>query len=327
MIDHLWQSTLFVIAAWVATLALRKNRAAVRYWVWLAASLKFLLPFSMLVGLAEFAPKHTARPMVQTEWVVAVEEAGKPLATIPVVATRVERDDWAGLWVVWACGFATVLSLYGHRWTRMNTDTRRARRVDLDLPIQVRQSAALYEPGVFGVFRPMLLLPEGITERLSPEQFEAIVRHELTHVRRHDNLTAMIHMLVQAVFWFHPLVWWIGARLIDERERACDEEVLRLGSAPQDYAAAILEVCKLYVVSPVACVSGVTGSDLKKRIEAIMKNRMIQRLSAARKILLAGAGLVAAGIPVMIGFMHAPAVRAQSTAAPVPKWGGCDPAL
>jgi beta-lactamase regulating signal transducer with metallopeptidase domain len=51
-------------------------------------------------------------------------------------------------------------------------------------------------------------------------------------------------MLVEAVFWFHPLVWWIGARLLEERERACDEEVLRKTGDPAAYADAILMVCK-----------------------------------------------------------------------------------
>ena len=74
-------------------------------------------------------------------------------------------------------------------------------------------------------------------------------------------------MVVQAIFWFHPLVWWIGARLVDERERACDEDVIRLGSEPEVYAESILKTCEFYVESPLACVAGVTGSDLKKRIE------------------------------------------------------------
>ena len=82
------------------------------------------------------------------------------------------------------------------------------------------------EPGVFGIFRPVLLVPEGITDRLTPAQWKTILTHELCHVRRRDNLTAAIHMAIEAIFWFHPLVWWIGKRLIDERERACDEEVL-----------------------------------------------------------------------------------------------------
>lgn len=80
--------------------------------------------------------------------------------------------------------------------------------------------------------------------KLTDAQLESVIAHELCHVRRHDNLAAALHMLVEAVFWFHPLVWWIGARLVDERERACDEEVVRLGSDPQIYAESILKVCE-----------------------------------------------------------------------------------
>ena len=94
----------------------------------------------------------------------------------------------------------------------------------------------MMEPGVFGLFRPVLLLPEGITDNLTPKQFEAILAHELRHVRCFDNLTAAVHMSVEASFWFYPLVWWIGANLMDERERDCDEAVLRQGSQPGDYA-------------------------------------------------------------------------------------------
>ena len=113
----------------------------------------------------------------------------------------------------------------------------------------------------------------------------------MCHIRRRDNLAAALHMFVEAIFWFHPLVWWIGSRLIDERERACDEEVLRLGSEPQVYAEGILNVCKFYLESPLPCASGVTGSDLKKRIEAIMTNRIAHRLTTARKVLLASAAI------------------------------------
>ncbi len=168
------------------------------------------------------------------------------------------------------------------------------------------------EPGIVGIFRPVLLLPEGIENRLEPAQLDAILAHELCHVRRRDNLTATIHMLVEAIFWFHPLVWWLGARLVDERERACDEEVLRLGSKPQVYAAGILSICKLYVESPLACVSGVTGADLKKRIEAIMKNNTALRLNLAKKIALVAAGVLALALPFVIGVINAPLISAQA---------------
>ena len=121
----------------------------------------------------------------------------------------------------------------------------------------------------------MLLWPRAISERLTDEQIEAVLAHELCHLRRGDNLAALFHLGVQTVFWFHPLVWWIGARLITERERACDEEVIRRGSERETYAESILKTCQFFVESPLACVSGVTGSDLKKRIEEIMTNESV----------------------------------------------------
>src|SRR5665213_2229284 len=69
-------------------------------------------------------------------------------------------------------------------------------------------------------FSPM---PRGIGEKLSTIEMDAILAHGLCHLRRRDNLTAAIHMLVEALFWFHPLTWWIGRRLVEERELACDE--------------------------------------------------------------------------------------------------------
>jgi beta-lactamase regulating signal transducer with metallopeptidase domain len=59
------------------------------------------------------------------------------------------------------------------------------------------------------------------------------------HVRRHDNLTAALHMLVEAVFWFHPLVWWMERHMVEERERACDEAVVELGGRPEAYAESV----------------------------------------------------------------------------------------
>jgi bla regulator protein BlaR1 len=146
-----------------------------------------------------------------------------------------------------------------------------------------------------------------------------VLAHELCHVRRRDNLTSAIHMIVETVFWFHPLVWWIGKRLVDERERACDESVLSLGNEPHVYAEGILNVCKLYVESPLRCVSGVTGSDLKKRIQAILTGRVAGELNFARRVALAVAGVAAVALPVLVGIMNAPAIQAQS-AAGTPKF-------
>jgi len=76
------------------------------------------------------------------------------------------------------------------------------------LPLKAISSSAFMESGVFGIYDPVLLLPEGITERITPQELQAILVHKLCHVRRRDNLAAAIHMVVEAVFWFHPFVWF-----------------------------------------------------------------------------------------------------------------------
>lgn len=107
-------------------------------------------------------------------------------------------------------------------------------------------------------------------------------------------------MLVEAIFWFHPLVWWLGTRLVEERERACDEEVL-LGSQPQVYAESILKICEFCVGSPLACIAGVTGSDLKKRIANIMNRNIATKLNFGKKLLLSTLGVAAIALPIVFG--------------------------
>ena len=155
-------------------------------------------------------------------------------------------------------------------------------------------------------------MPDGVAGQLTEPQLDAILAHELCHVRRRDNLAAAIHMVVEALFWFHPLVWWVGARLVEERERACDEEVLSLGNAPEVYAEGILRICELYLKSPLPCVAGVTGANLKRRIEEIMSNRIGQALNGRKKLLLAGAGTLAVVAPILVGAMSARLTMAQT---------------
>jgi uncharacterized protein (TIGR03435 family) len=140
-----------------------------------------------------------------------------------------------------------------------------------------------------------------------------VLAHELCHIRRRDNLFAALHMIAESIFWFHPFIWWIGRQLIEERERACDEDVLRMGGEPQIYAEAILNICKHYLESPLVCVSGITSSDLKKRIHNILAQHIAQNLTLARKLLLAVGGSMAMIAPIAIGSLNVEVSRAQST--------------
>src|SRR5262249_39681841 len=154
---------------------------------------------------------------------------------------------------IWALGFAAIVAMRLGEWIRIRRLVKDARPLAIEFPVPVRCSTAAIEPGIFGILRPVLLLPKRLLAQLSRSQLRPILAHEAHHVGRHDNLTALIHMSVEAAFWFHPLVWWIGKQLMLERERACDEHVLRSGSDREDYAESILTVCKACIPSPIAC--------------------------------------------------------------------------
>jgi uncharacterized protein (TIGR03435 family) len=338
--NHLWQSTVLAGVVWLLTLLLRKNRAETRYSLWLVASAKFLLPFSVLMGLGSRIAWPKAPAGAPSSVFVVTQVLSEPFAAgnpVPVAAHAPDSLLAALLralptlpFIVWSCGCAAVLFLWWRRRRGLMVAMRGALRVDagreLETLRRLEQSAGMtrqvalkvsetaLEPGVLGIFRPVLLLPKGISDHLSDAQLEAILTHELCHVRRHDNLAASLHMWVEAIFWFHPLLWWISSRLVDERERACDEEVLRLGSNPQVYAESILKVCKFYVESPLFCVAGVTGSNLKKRIEAIMIHRVASKLGLPKKVLLGAVGMAFVLGPVVFGTSNPLSIRAQSQA-------------
>jgi bla regulator protein BlaR1 len=320
--NHLWQSTLFVAVAGLLALVLRNNGAHLRYWLWMAASLKFLIPFSLLVALGSQFQWRTASPEtaaigMPAPWpdyaatvVQPMERLTEATQVSMAAATLPAWNVQFIILIVWACGFIGVLCFWLSRWLRVRRMLRTAQPLSpvagygpIDFPVPVKCVAGSIEPGIVGIFSPVLFLPQGLTERLSRQQLQAILAHERCHLQRRDNLTAAIHMLAEAFFWFHPLVWWIGARLVEERERACDAAVLSAGNDPEIYAEGILDVCQYYVATPLDCVAGVSGADLKKRVRAIMQYRSENRLHLIKQALLLMVGVAVVVSPVIVGVL------------------------
>lgn len=326
--NHLWQSTVFAIVVGLLTLLLRRNYARARYWLWLAASLKFLIPFSLLVSLGTYLGR--ARTSVGTSgFQVAVNQINEPFSRAVSQATGFEPPVSVAsqshllvllLACVWLFGIAVISAIWYSRWRKISAATKdslkltEGRELDalrhlervggIQSQIEILLSSSSTEPGVVGIRRPVLLWPDGISKHLEDAHLRAILAHEIWHVRYRDNLAAAIHMLVEAVFWFHPIVWWLGARMVEERERACDEAVLSMGSTPQVYAEGILKTCEFCVESSLACVSGVTGADLRKRIVHIMSDSLTKRLGFAKKLSLVVIGSVLVATPVVLGLGH-----------------------
>lgn len=319
-VHHLWQSTLFSGAVAVLCFWLRGDGARVRYWLWWIASIKFLIPFSALTAVGTFLAGDAAVPFVPEAWTITAEFVANPFAD-----GLARFAPGAVLIGLWAAGTIALLTrwLVGARHLRAvlsEASADDASPIAGERPVRVLRSNQRLEPGIVGVFRPVLLLPADIDQRLTGAQLEAVLTHEYCHIQRRDNLTAAIHMLVECVFWFHPLVWWIGARLIDERERACDEMVVALGHNRKIYAEGILDVCEQYAASPLRCAAGISGSDLNRRIKQIMRYQGMKSLKLAKKLLLSVAAIVVLAAPLLAGLAVQETALAQGNSGAVEEY-------
>jgi beta-lactamase regulating signal transducer with metallopeptidase domain len=344
VLNHLWQSTLLALALALLVLAFRKAPAGVRHGLWFAASAQFLIPFAALAALGRLLAPAIRLPQPSAPEAAFIAQAAQPfsqpalspdpLAAFPFAhgpelqatlgqapaAPLVAHADIAAASIpappqldvgllllgVWVLGSAVMLVVWARRWARLRKVVRSARRLDWPGPMPVLAAPSLVEPGLVGLWRPVLLVPETLPGALSRPEIDALIAHEACHLRRRDNLTAALHMLVEALFWFHPLTWWIGARLIEERERACDEAVVRAGHDRAAYARSLVEICRLFLQSPLDCVAGASGSNLKTRVEAIMSAPPTSPLSRSGKALLVAAGVCAVATPVMAGLLTTP---------------------
>lgn len=350
VLDHLWQSTLLALGLALLALAFSKASASVRYGLWFAASVKFLIPLAALAMLGRLIGPAIPLPAAAKPEAAFVAQAAAPfsqpvppltqfpfaqgpelqapLAQAPAAVPLAHTDAAAAaihaaprlnlgliLLAVWGLGSAAMLVLWAGRWTRLRRVVRSARRLDWIAPMPVLAAPSLLEPGLVGLWRPVLLVPETLPERLSQAEIDALLAHEACHLRRRDNLAAALHMLVEALFWLHPLVWWIGARMIEERERACDEAVVRAGHDRAAYARSLVEICRYYLQSPLDCVAGASGSDLKTRVEAIMTAPPTSPLSRSKKALLLAVGACAFATPVAAGLLTTSQVQTAVTNA------------
>ncbi len=330
--NHLWQSTVFLGIVALFALLLRKNQARTRYWLWMAASAKFLVPFSLLISLGSHLPWPSHAVAAKAGTTIAMAAMSQPFSDAsqfdaPVIATALPAASHsaiallpAAFLAIWLIGVVAMTIFWLAQWRRVSRTVRSAqpllqgreveflrsleRTAGLPRPIRLLLSSSSMEPGVcgMGILRPAILLwPEGISVHLDDAHLESVLAHEVCHVQRRDNLTSGIHMLVEAVFWFHPLVWWMERQLVKERERACDEAVLLVCARPQAYAESILKVCEFCVESPLACVSGITGADLKQRVVEIMTGRVVHKLTLPKKLLLLAVALLVVAAPIMLG--------------------------
>jgi TonB family protein len=329
LLTHLWQSTLCVGVAAVLAYALRHAPARTRHVIWLVASLKFLMPLSLLVIAGNYSGS----------WVVSAEhQLWGPAAdwldrswlrwsmAVPADSADLSRAWLAFAGTVWLVGGVAVALQRWRQWRRIRRVIRGATPLDRGREadalcrvmseghhrrsVQLLLCASRIEPGVVGLIRPALLWPAGLSDRLTDDQLDAIMTHEICHIDRRDNASAVAQMLVETLFWFHPMVWWMGARLIGEREQACDDEVVRSGADRESYAKGILTVCRFCLRSPTT-VLGVGGSHLAGRIERIMTRVESAPIALPTRLALVSVIVAIVVMPLAAGVLGAPPQTAR----------------
>lgn len=288
---HLWQSTGFALLIMLLLLSL-SGPAWLRYLTGLVGLLRFVLPVGTL-GLVLGATQWTPLPwslgdsalqnLVLPPFIVggdgasgATEVFGLPLGVLLV-----------GIWILGTLSltFYWLLRLVrAHR--ALNLQTKPFSPAESTHLRSLAQLSGVNPDkvsghttdicgwlGVVGLFRSRIIIPEGLFSRMEKMEVDAVLLHELVHVRRRDNLLRLLQAGVVALFWFHPLVWWLHRRLIGDSERACDEAVLRLTDARDAYASGLCKAVHHALGITLPGVSGMSKTGLLGRVNAVLNHK------------------------------------------------------
>ncbi len=330
----LWQSSALIAALWIIDGFLQhRMRPVVRQALWMLVLLKLLLPTSLALptGVGYWIPRGTGENQGRFDRWVAREipnsranpPAG-PSARAPAAQPPVTPRPTALLMLAWMAGvvaFGAVVARRSFAWQQgqrpgadrldplaLQLEASRA-EVGLSSRVALRWIAAGQSPALCGLWRPTLLLPRGLDERLSPDQLRAVFLHELVHARRGDVWVNALQVGLQILWWWHPLLWLANARLRAIREEVVDDEVaFRMGPESTAYPEALLEVAKAALLRPGLSL-GLLGivesrSALRGRIERMFAD------PPARMPRLGRWGLATT---VLLGLLLLPMARGRAT--------------
>src|SRR3954464_15678268 len=150
---------------------------------------------------------------------------------------------------------------------------RLSRRLHISRAITLLESTLVDVPTVIGFLKPVVLLPASALGGLTPQQLEAILAHELAHIRRHDYLVNLLQTLVETVLFYHPAVWWVSRRIRVERENCCDDLAVSLCGDPVAYATALADLEALRSSGPAPehhIAMAATGGSLLHRVRRLL---------------------------------------------------------
>ncbi|MGH9722493.1 MAG: M56 family metallopeptidase [Bryobacteraceae bacterium] len=237
MLTLILKATVVLAGACAIGAAMRRGPASARHLVWVAAMAGVLL----LPLLSRVVPKTRLAELPAASFVSPAQPAPSDAPhPAPSKSRAPLRVPWTAIWMA---GTTVVLARVGAGLARVWWWSRKGSPMSLNVSVQVRESQAIRLPMTWGVVRPVILLPAE-ARAWSDARIRQVLAHELSHIERNDWLTQMIGHLTCALYWFHPLAWYAAAEARKEAELACDDAVLRAGTAPAEYGATLVDLAK-----------------------------------------------------------------------------------
>jgi beta-lactamase regulating signal transducer with metallopeptidase domain len=167
-----------------------------------------------------------------------------------------------------------------------------AREFGISRAVKLCHSTLAQTPAVLGYFKPILVIPVSVLTKLTPEQLEAVLWHELSHIKRNDYLVNLLQIACETIFFYHPVVWWISGNIRQEREHCCDDMVLNKGADSANYARALCLLEEFRMESVGVMQLAGTGGSLKIRVQRLLvrprpDSRALGSIAAALVLLVA----------------------------------------
>ena len=212
-------------------------------------------------------------------------------------------------------GMCVVLARFLAGVIYLAWQTRRGVLADAMAPGKYVRIAPVSTPIVWGWLRPVVLLPTEASG-WSNERRQFAIAHELAHLQRRDNWSALLAVAAQALYWFHPLVWWLSAKMAEQRELACDDCVLFLGAQPSEYADFLLDISRRFSSAALfGCAIASHSNPLRGRIMNILntspRDRSVRPSRPAIALFCGLMAVAAVAIPATAYYASPPDTQAQ----------------
>lgn len=325
LIHFVWQGGLLALATAAGLRLCRRRSSEARYAI-ACAGLTALLaapvvtaaffwtPGSGLVPAENTGPAVPASDVTLTVPQSSTDGGSSSMRGAAAVA-RIRLDAWLSFVVWgWLAGVTALLARFAGGCWRVHrlrvaalaeavsqwqaASERLARRLRLGVAFRVVETGLVDAPGVIGWIRPVILLPVVVLTNLTPVQIEAILAHELAHIRRRDYAVNLLQTVAETLLFYHPAVWWVSARVREEREHCCDDVAVEVCGEPRAYAAALAELASWRTRETALAIGAADGSLLARVRRLLRVEEDDEPRSIGGLVVMALAMLLAAGIAV-----------------------------